>query len=281
MIVAWKRARVAHGTCRDRNDLGTKPRTPRRLPDDAGPGRDRAQLLGGCIQHELDRDRIATRPSRVPPKIIATTRPAPVDDRPAALPRLHRPAQRHDDARARAGGRRRRARAPSAAAPAVAAVAVSGAVLAGSRGTRPSASGRCERAVASVRACESAGPAAARCRSWRRRKQAAPTRAWPLGASTRVVSCPGDHMRVGRDEPRTDDPARSLRPHAARGSLQLHDGLGSGPSRPGSARTLGSGGGQRLRQPGEQRQRVEAVERLEDPVRGHRAEQARQDRGAR
>ena len=90
---------------------------------------------------------------------------------------------------------------------------------------------------------------------------------------------PGDDVRVRGDETGPDDPAGALRADSACRPLELDDRFGGGSG----ARAFEHARVRRrqpLLQPWKKRKRVEAVERLQDPVGRHRAQEPRQDRGA-
>ena len=88
---------------------------------------------------------------------------------------------------------------------------------------------------------------------------------------------PGEDVGVGRDQALPDDPAGALRADVARRPLDLDDG----PRGALRARALKDARIRRreaLLDPREERERVEAVERLEDGVGGNGAEQPGQER---
>ncbi len=84
-------------------------------------------------------------------------------------------------------------------------------------------------------------------------------------------------MRVRGNEAGGDDPARPLRADATGGSLKLHDGLGRG-ARAWALEDARVRRWERALESREQRERVEPVQRLQDAVGRHRAQETRQDR---
>ena len=240
-----------------------------------GPDGTRRQLAGRRAQDEIDGDGVATLPVARPSEDHRNHPPAPVDDRPAALARLDGAAQRDDDARPHAPAvrTRRENRARVAGRP-------------GGGGQRavpriPEKGHRARQVGARVhRQRADLEPANAHQRDVvvrvdvdRRRRENLAVR----GKSPRALMA-RDHVRVRRHQAAPDDPARALRPDPAGSPLELEHAPRGG-LRPRALEHARVRRGQGLLEPRQQRQRIEAVERLEHPVGRHRVQEPREEDG--
>ena len=270
-IVAGESARVAHEMRQVRDGTVTKGASPRcrarTRPCAAAPRRrpargrpePRSRPPGrGC------RRRSSPRPGpggRRPDRRSPPAAPA----RAAARRRAGAYAGRRHPARARCARRRRSPPSRSAAR------------SADSRAERPAASGlrACSWPAESRRARE---PAGARCRSSHRRRPAAPAAAGRSGRGRGSRRAPAMTWAFVATRPvSTTQPEPCVpTPQAVPWSFTTDCDAARAP---GLWSTLGSGGGRVSCQPRQERERVEAVQRLEHPVGRHCAEQARQDRG--